>query len=219
MKKTLLILSTLVLAATQAQANEHAKKYYLKVEAGGSFPTKMTSYEHYENKRPNNGAVFGFGAGYRINKHLAVDASFNHFPYHKFHKILSDSTLRTQKFSSSTLMFNMVVNIPTSYSITPFFNAGAGFAHSIAGDYMEPTARHPGKTKDSFAWNAGAGANFKVHDSFSPYIGYKFFDLGKIQTESYFINQLDPALAAHGTPPVKSRIKTHTAMLGLMYNF
>ncbi len=219
MKKALFLISALVLAATQAHANEHAKKYFLKVEAGGSFPTEMTSYEHYEDNKPKNGAVFGFGAGFHINKYLSADASFNHFPYHKFDKILSVGERATQKFSSSTLMFNMTGNIVIHHCITPFINAGFGFAHNNAGDYRFQGGEHPEKTKDSFAWNIGAGASFKINQWFTPYITYKFFNLGKMQTESYTIDQNDPLLPVNGTRAIKSHIKTHTAMLGLMYNF
>lgn len=219
MKKALLIITALVLVATQAHANELAKKYYLKVEAGGSFPTEMSDNEHYEGKKANNGAVFGLGVGYNFNKYLSADASFNHFPYHKFDKTVSSGSEVKQKFSSSTLMFNMVVNIPTPYCITPFFNAGAGFAHNNAGDYTSVlVVEIPGKTKDSFAWNVGAGANIKVNEWLTPYLAYKFFDLGKIQTQSYGVD-LFPPKDVNGIIPITSHIRTHTAMLGMKYNF
>jgi len=224
MKVALFLISALVLAATQAHANEQAKKYYLKVEAGGSFPTELTDFEFYENNRPKNGAVFGFGAGYNINRYLSADASFNHFPYHKFDKTLNSGGRRIQTIRSSSLMFNMIFNVPTPYYINPFFNAGAGFAHNNAGDYVQPMlgGYDPGKVKDSFAWNVGAGGSFKINEWFSPYITYKYFDLGKIQSQPYFVdlaetNPLIPNLKA--APAIKSRLRTHTTMLGLMYNF
>ncbi len=186
MKKYLL--STLAVAgllacSTSASAQFNTSSPYLVGEAGYSFGVK------------NNGdaGILGLGAGYHLNDFLRGDiiASYRGWGDLKF------KGAGNQK--ADVWSIPVLANIYATY---PIYDGMGIYAMGGVGMSFNKTDRirgAKGKTRSEFAWNAGAGIDYRINDCWSLDLGYRYSDLGqgRVKPEAGYEGQRKSDMRAH----------------------
>lgn len=110
-------------------------------------------------------------------------------------------------------MINAYYDINTGTKFTPYIGAGIGIAHLEAqeeGFYVEKDgSKRPAIASDSrntFAWQIGAGVSYALNDNFNVDFGYRYIDEGHVSyRDASSIN--------------KYEAKSHELSLGVRYTF
>jgi OmpA-OmpF porin, OOP family len=110
--------------------------------------------------------------------------------------------------SVMSFMLNGMFDAASGESWTGSIGAGVGVAQYKASKYTNGTA--PAFLNDSdtgFAWQVLAGIRKAISDNVDLNLGYKYFNMPKINT-----------VAANGAA-LRTKLSTHNVMLGFTYNF
>ncbi len=197
------------------------KNMYVFGGGGGSFLSSKPSSD-YENK-PKSSAVYGGGIGYIFNEYLRAD--FSIFHRHKYRYRFSDASgSEEQNIKSTSFMVSGYFSPTTFYGISPYMMAGLGLAHNKAGDInivnnsVNSNILNLGDTSNKFAWQVGAGLTYQINPYVGFDFGYKYIDLGKMQTTNVFI---DPGVASGAAvdEPNIGNIKAHEITVAISYSF
>lgn len=106
-----------------------------------------------------------------------------------------------------TLMANAWYDIDVGSDLTPYIGGGIGYA---ASELTHGQVAH-GSDGD-FAWQLGAGINYKIGDKTSIGIGYRYLDAGAIDVTL--------ATRAGGAPPVDEYdVQSHSVMANINFQF
>ena len=142
-------------------------------------------------------STFGgsLAAGYDFSKRLNVPVR-TELEYAAFSKaegggdpwVDSDDDQFIQSNKIQTLFVNVYYDINTGTKFTPYVGAGmgAGFIRTKGTDDMNGgvfRANTGSKTVTNFAWNIGLGLGYEITKNVALDIGYRFADLGKVQTK------------------------------------
>lgn len=166
--------------------------------------------------------VYGAKIGYQVNPLVAIDLGYDarnkfgwskHFPPGGFpnSRNRSISTLRNQ-----TLLANVYLTPNLRWStLDPYVNGGIGWAWNKTGTLTDvnlntgQVSRISGDNTSSFAWDIGFGANIILNKNVFFDAGYRYIDLGIIQTGKRVISP----------PPVLPipRLRTKTAYTNELY--
>ena len=157
--------------------------------------------------------VWGLGLGYRFNRNLRADFTFDW----RDRFILETGSFDT-KIENQSYMLNVyydldqlpVVQLPGGFK--PYVGAGIGLSYIEVNDQTIPgpvggtVSRVFGDDEANFAWQLMAGVAYQINPKFAADIGYRYAHLGEAQLRS-------PA----GT--IDNDLNTHEIVLTLRYTF
>ncbi|MEQ1485841.1 outer membrane beta-barrel protein [Methyloglobulus sp.] len=179
-----------LLVSTTAIAEEH--KAYVQFNAGAAFaePFKdsdqicnnffgCSSFSYKENS--NTGYAASLALGYRIADQFRLEgeAMYQSNDLNKAHLSVNSGNFkfndtRTLKGESERMAFllNAYYDFKNSTAFTPYITGGLGGYHMRI---KASRGRLPGENDLDFAWQAGAGVNYKLDDRISFDLKYRYF--------------------------------------------
>lgn len=176
------------------------------------------------NANLGNSPVYGAKVGYQFNSLVAMDLSYdvrNGFDWSKIFPAdpanFPDARKRSiGSIRNQTLMANLYLTPNLRWStLDPYVNGGIGWGWNRTGDLTSTDLNNgqvciiTGNKTTSFTWNVGAGANIILNKHVFLDAGYRYMDLGIIQTGNQIVSP----------PPVLpiTRLKTKTAYTNELY--
>lgn len=129
---------------------------------------------------------------------------------------MSATATAIMKADVQTYMLNAYYDIDTGTKFTPYVSAGMGLAHINAkSNYTDSVGDgandvHMEKSENNFAWQIGAGVGYALNDKVTLNAGYRYTDLGSVETTAK--NQI-------GKINSESDFEAHEVMLGARYAF
>jgi opacity protein-like surface antigen len=206
------------LSARQAAA-QTASNFYVRVDAGGSFPID-TTLAGEQNFSPS--AMVGGGVGFKILPFLRTDVTASYRTDYN-ENATDPNTFLQQKSDIKSLagFFNAYFDIPTGpLPVKPYIGAGLGGARNQVGtttefDTLGNNISVTGATKTNFAYQAMLGVAFPIFPGIAIDAGYHYVDLGRFTTGS--------AANLNGVPvsvvPATGRLKANEIQIGLRVGF
>lgn len=198
MKKYLLstlAVAGLMVAATNASASWSGFEAptYAVVEAGYSMGQKDN----------DDSALLGLGMGYQFDKYMRADIIADYRGWGEV-KFKGDKHHKTDVWSIPVLA-NAYVTYPFADGIGIYGMGGIGMAFTKT----DKTHETKGKMKTNFAWNVGAGVEYKLTPCLVMDLGYRYSDLGqaRIKYRDGFSGKS------------KADMRSHDIKLGLRYYF
>ena len=108
-----------------------------------------------------------------------------------------NSDLMQFKYSITSIMANLILQLPEDRFIIPFCNIGAGYSRNYLYDFqtynkdMEPkTIVNPGE-RWSFAWQIGAGLTVRLNHNFDLDLGYRHMYFNRLDSGTEETNLLN----------------------------
>jgi opacity protein-like surface antigen len=200
-----------MLAAWVGPAHSAPTFFYVRADAGGSFPTGSD----LQGFDPS--PVFGAGVGFSPLPFLRTDVTLTYrsdYPGSATNTTILPGTTLTAKSDIKSLvgMVNAYFDLPVPGPVTPYVGGGIGAARNDLGTTTisaggTQIAAVGGSTKTQFAWQAGAGVAFSVLPTIAIDIAYHYLDAGKFET------------AVIGGSSVSGRLKAHEVTAGLRVGF
>lgn len=151
-------------------------------------------HNNYGAKSLDNKAIGGVELGRKFHDMLSLSAEYiykpkTHFNMDSYENSLNKMTSNEWTVKSHVFMFNATAHLLQDSKVTPFVKAGIGSSRNKASDYKDnnsdDSSYYPGKSKNNFAWQAGAGINIATSEMIDTEISYMFMDRGKVETEDY----------------------------------
>ncbi len=211
--------SAALLAAWAGPAHSAPTFFYVRADAGGSFPTGSD----LQGFDPS--PVVGAGVGFSPLPFLRTDITISYrtdYPGSATDTTTLPGITLNEKADIKSLvgMVNAYYDFPSVAGFTPYVGGGIGLARNelstttiSSGGAQIATIN--GSTKNEFAWQVGAGIAISVLPAVAIDIGYHYLDAGKFQTSS--------TGTVLGTPisgsPVSGRLKAHEVTAGLRIGF
>jgi len=142
----------------------------------------------------------GGGIGYKSNW-LRTDFTVDYTSINYRGTIASPGDT-TAKVGAITGLFNGYLDLGTWYCLTPYIGAGLGASRIKTSDYVSTQAPPftPGLTNTQwrFAWALMAGSAINFSPSFAVDVGYRYLNLGDVNTAADAFGQMTlKAIAAH----------------------
>lgn len=167
--------------------------------------------------------ILGGGAGYRFSPNMRGDVTLAYRPTYKLDA--SDKFSPPGKFKASVDSLSLMANGYYDFTMTgwtPYLGAGLGFAQNkIATIYLTDSAglsaTLPGGTKSGLAVAFMAGAGIPLENRFTLDVGYRFVDLGELETASGSITVYAPASATAPYSGVTGKLKAHEFTVGVRF--
>lgn len=172
---------------------------YLKGGVGAFLPATQFNKDFQKKDRPS--LLASLGIGYRASENIRGDLSFIHKGNYSFFKKKEKQvryTSETQERSmeegewsitTNLAMINGYYDIPTQTMLTPYITGGIGIAlHEVKdSNFIEGLKGYKcaGTTQKSFAWSAGVGTLYKIHNKVFIDFNYKYTDMGKVIPSYY----------------------------------
>ena len=177
---------------------------------------------------------FGLGVGYKFNDWLRADITGEYRGKANFHgsdNVTFSGGQGVDNYSGSksewVFMANAYVDLGTWWSLTPYVGAGIGMAYNkISGFRDDGIAFIDGvgltnsvvfasdASKWNFAWAVHAGLTYKVTQSMSIDLGYRYISLGSAQTGP--TRAFDGSFTGGG-PFIFNKIYSHDFKLGVRW--
>lgn len=198
------------------------------VPPGSSFDTDLGT-------APMEGAKLGF----RVNPNVAIDVAYNHrgnFSSDRTFPITRRLSVGEEFIFSGIKTDSYLVDLTLNPTVcwcgfTPYVSGGIGLSRNTIGgledrELFTSTLRQnsdidvPGKTVTSFAWQVGVGVDYLVCKKLHFNLGYRFVDIGKLETEGNFIDRISsPNVSQTIQPFVATHVGFNEVYAGLTYSF
>lgn len=144
------------------------------------------------NDRDLNGAIAlgrGFDDGWRaeveytLRKNSQFDSHWSPF----------DANVNRMEVNSQRLMLNGFKDFALTDKLSWYLMAGAGVAHVQSEGYQGNPSRQFAKNgQNNFAWSLGLGMDYALTDKITLGSGYRYVDMGKIETgRNTFANRIN----------------------------
>lgn len=129
-----------------------------------------------------------------------------------------------------TFLFDLILKPSVNWGgFVPYVKGGIGAAYNkigavknvdvaFAGRPVSFNTRLDGASTTSFAWDAGVGANYYFNQKFSVGLGYRFVDVGKLQTSDIYHN-LATGLTSTVSPFVAEHVFLNEVTISAAYHF
>ena len=217
MKKTLLLagVATFIFAAN---ANAFDYQQYVSAKVNYSFASHDLKYKAIWPTEPNQKGEIGFSddvwggnVAYGIKTgpvRTELELNLKQKAEKNFSSSQSNAKLSVK---NRFAMLNAYYDIDTGTKFTPYVGAGIGWAHLKAretgtykdGDYLSANASD---SRNTFAWQIGAGVSYALTDQFNVDFGYRYIDEGHVAyRDDNSINEYEA--------------KSHELSLGVRYTF
>ncbi len=222
-----------ILAALFAINNATAKfeNFYVNAEVGISKSEKVKSdhefYKQSGNSKFNSNAIYSLGFGYKINDKLRSELSYSFTDLkYSIHKdnIATNKVVPAdfnQEVKIKTGMVNLYYDILGKRNITPYLGVGFGYSNINPKDAIRISTGNLKKTyfskkSNNLTYAIMGGISFKMNEKVNLDVGYKFQDFGKANEPHSYEIQRGTKGALNSK---KFKIKTHSATVGVRFNF
>ena len=166
----------LVALSPLAQADEH-RGFYFNADLGGSWANNV-SLKEFPDAPPGGkveltpGARLSLGGGFRACDWFRVGGEFGYG-----WNVFKDA----DGYLSQTPMMGVVeFHLPNRSKIVPFIGGGAGMSYNVIwfdNDSLGNGSRVDGAAGDTvFAWQAYGGLRYRINESMSAGVVYKYLD-------------------------------------------
>lgn len=139
---------------------------------------------------------------------------------------LTPQTTTTAEVTSLTGLVNAYIEIagltPGGLgAFKPYVGAGIGASRNRVKDVRSTVAgvnfTTPGGSNTDLAWSIAAGTGIQLTNSLALDLGYRFMDIGRVETDAGNATVLGVTVPVDGTE--SDRIKVHLVTVGLRYSF
>jgi opacity protein-like surface antigen len=230
--KAVLASAALASAAAQAQTTQS----YWRVDLGASksvgadIHDKDYSVGQVINGDPNNttpgslsdagtGVVAGAGFGWQFNPRVRGDITLGYRRYRLDTSDGSDTRFKADISSLALMVGAYYENDAASGPWKPYIGAGLGVARNKFGDFTGTTTggtfSGPGGMSAGFAWMVTTGFGFPVLSGRVFDVGYRYVDLGKLETAGG--NLSDGAGNLLPTSGFTGRLRAHELLIGMRF--
>ncbi len=144
--------------------------------------------------------TFGIGAGYQFNNWFRIDVTGEYRGKANFHGldiVRAAGSTYTDEYRASksewVVLANAYFDLGTWYRVTPFVGVGIGGAYNTISNFTDvcnivsvctggSVAIGPTYSKWNLAWAAHAGLAYKVTQSFTVELSYRYLNIGNAQS-------------------------------------
>ncbi len=193
--------------------------FYLRLDSGWSFSRDAGGDIDTDF---GDSYLVGGGAGYRFNDYLRADVTISYRGGYDIDdaQTLSGSSFAVQGDASSlTGMVNAYVDVGRFGRVTPYVGGGIGVSRNTISDlsatFAGVSATVDDETSTSFAWQASAGLGIEVAPNLAIDVGYRYMDLGSIETG----DTVTVGGASIGGAASDGDLRAHEIQVGLRYSF
>lgn len=123
--------------------------------------------------------------GYAFDGNWRLESEYNIKTDSQFKSFWSpfDANVNNMQVSSKRLMFNGYKDFPLTDRFSLYAMAGVGVAHINSEGYQSnPERRFANNSQNNFAYSLGVGADMKLNDRITVGTGYRYVDMGDIET-------------------------------------
>jgi opacity protein-like surface antigen len=223
------VLSCVLPLAFSANAEDGMKslmdgKNFFALKAG--INSGGAEHNNYGAKDLDAKAIGGVELGRKFHDMLSLSAEYiykpkAHFNMDSYQNTTGDMTENEWSVKSHVFMFNATVHLLQDSKVTPFVKAGIGSSKNKASDYKnnnsDDNSYYPGKSKNNFAWQAGAGINIATSEMIDTEIAYMFMDRGKVETEDY--KYVNGTKVTEDSAKRSVSLRDHSVMFALKVKF
>ena len=96
---------------------------------------------------------------------------------------------KTEEFESKSYMFNVFWDLSPYTMFTPYLMAGVGLS-DMTYTFKNPPLDTTTYDDTNFTWALGGGVSAKVTSRFNVDLGYRYFDMGKIEKASIHAHEI-----------------------------
>ncbi len=173
--------------------------------------------------------VIGAGVGYRFPAGFRADVTYSNRSGYDLQGTSPSGVNFDPKTTANTVMVNGYFSVPYTIAdkATPYIGGGIGRSKNKVNNinWTDPpgpdaeSGQVPGGSKSSTAWQLTLGAEVRVAPNWILDIGYRYSDLGKLQTNA------GPATAGESfnednfTTPLTGKLRTNEVLLNFRYEF
>jgi opacity protein-like surface antigen len=142
----------------------------------------------------DSGMLFGIGLGYQWNNWLRTDLTGEYRSKTDFHglQVVNSGGRFTDEYRASKSewlwLANAYVDLGTWWNVTPFIGAGVGMSYNRISDFIDINTPRAGvafggnHAKWNFAWAVHAGLAYRITDSVTMELAYRYLDLGDAES-------------------------------------
>lgn len=185
------------LLAAAGPAHSAPTFFYVRADAGGSFP----SGSDFDGFDPS--PLFGAGVGFSPLPFLRTDVTVTYRTDYSGSGAISGTPFTANADIKSIVgMLNAYYDFPSFSNFTPYIGGGAGVARNQLNNTSVTTggatvATIGGATKTNFAWQVGAGVAISMAPTIALDIAYHYLDAGKFESASFAGSTASGQLKAH----------------------
>lgn len=172
--------------------------------------------------------VLGFGVGYRLPGGIRIDVTYDNRSGYNLSGTSLTGVNFDPKVTANTVLFNGYYDLPIKIGerVRPYIGGGIGWSKNKVNNinYSEPgpspdSGQVPGGSKGGLAWQLTLGAEVRVTENWVLDIGYRYVDLGKIETSAGPATAGDPFNADNYTTPVQGKLRANELVFNFRYGF
>ncbi len=186
-----------LLAAQPGPAHSAPTFFYVRADAGGSFPSggDLNGFD--------TSPLFGAGVGFSPIPFLRTDVTLTYRSDYSGSGAISGTPFTANTDIKSIVgLLNAYYDFPTFSNFTPYIGGGAGVARNQLSNTSVTTggttvATIGGATKTNFAWQVGAGVAISMAPTIALDIAYHYLDAGKFESASFAGSTASGQLKAH----------------------
>jgi outer membrane immunogenic protein len=129
------------------------------------------------------GGSVALGYGFKGDWRLEAEYSIKQDSEFKSRWAPFNANVNNMQVSSKRLMLNGYKDFPLNDYLSLYAMAGVGVAHVNSEGYQtNPSRRFANNSQNNFAYAMGVGADLKLNQQISLGAGYRYVDMGKIET-------------------------------------
>ena len=209
------------------------------VNGNSDFNWNLPAGSLIDNDDFGSAPLFGASFGYVFTPNFSLGLSYDWIGNYKYDKFYSSTSASSDSFGDGyyddgihfqPLLATLRLNPSTGFGgIIPFMEVGAGVSFNNSGDFNSFNLTPSGspnsyndiinnKTMTNFAWKAGLGVDYGFHNHYHFIVGYRYMDVGKIETAS---TRTDLIRGNSGSiaPLESNNIGINQAYISLAYDF
>lgn len=162
--------------------------------------------------------VLQVGVGWRINPNFRTDVTFGYRPGFSIDDDDAVPSHFTGDITSMALMLNGYYDFSASWG-KPYVGAGIGWASNkldnVVNTFPGGSITAQGRTWTGFAWSLMAGIGFPMGGNMMLDVGYRYIDLGKIESGSG--TATDSTFGPFPYSGLSGNLRAHELMVGLRF--
>lgn len=205
-----------------AQIADESRGLYLRLDTGWSFSRDLG--QDFGDIDVGDTPLVGGGVGYRLNRYLRGDLTLSYRGGYEIEESGSSAGVSASMegdVSALTGMASLYADAPKLLDmVTPYVGGGIGVSRNSVDDLDISTGGATivsidGDSKTSFAWQVGAGLGVDVAPNWIVDLGYRYVDLGEVQTGDTVTVGGVSATGGRST----GDLTAHEIQLGVRYQF
>jgi len=193
MKKTVLAVALAAVSASSFAAETDSEEGYygaLRYVNGNHHAKNMevTSPRTLARVAANDRSDFNSGAvalGYNWGNNWRTEAEYNFKTHDSFASYWYpfNANANTMAVKSERMMLNVYRDFPIAAGFSLFAMGGLGLTHYTVDGWQGTQARRFATRSDTnLTWAAGAGASYTFLEKFTAEVGYRYTDMGNIES-------------------------------------